>query len=225
MKLCRYDDDRIGLVRGHNVHDVSDILDALPPLRYPVPFGDQLIAHLERLRHRMDRLADEAAPLPLDQVRLLSPVATPSKIIGTPVNYRAHVEEARRDPQISVFHGDKPRSIEEQGLFLKASSSLVGPSEGVAIRFPGRRTDHEAELGVVIGRKTGPIAEAEALVVGGGNTFQLLSSLYEKELLAILRERVGHGGSRRLRVIERTQETRDPQDIRRLDARAARGIL
>jgi dipeptidase E len=37
------------------------------------------------------------------------------------------------------------------------------------------------------------IAEAEALVVGGGNTFQLLSTLYEKDLLAILRERVGHG--------------------------------
>jgi hypothetical protein len=42
MKLCRFDDDRIGLVRGRNVHDVSGILDALPPLRYPVPFGDQL---------------------------------------------------------------------------------------------------------------------------------------------------------------------------------------
>jgi dipeptidase E len=37
------------------------------------------------------------------------------------------------------------------------------------------------------------IAEAEALVVGGGNTFQLLNSLYEKELMAILRERVGEG--------------------------------
>jgi 2-keto-4-pentenoate hydratase/2-oxohepta-3-ene-1,7-dioic acid hydratase in catechol pathway len=33
--------------------------------------------------------------------------------------------------------------------------------QGVAIRVPGRRTDHEAELGVVIGRKTGPIAEAD----------------------------------------------------------------
>ena len=40
MRLCRYDDDRIGLVRGINVHDVTAILDALPPLRYPVPFGD-----------------------------------------------------------------------------------------------------------------------------------------------------------------------------------------
>lgn len=37
------------------------------------------------------------------------------------------------------------------------------------------------------------IAEAEALVVGGGNTFQLLSALYQKDLLDILRESVAHG--------------------------------
>src|SRR5712691_9819750 len=121
MKLCRYDDNRIGLVRGRGVHDVSGILDALPPLRYPAPFGDQLIAHLGALRERMERLADAATPRPAAEVRFLSPVANPSKIMGTPVNYLAHVEEARRDPQISVFHGGQQRTIEEQGLFLKAS--------------------------------------------------------------------------------------------------------
>ena len=173
MKLCRYDDNRIGLVRGRNVHDVSGILDALPPLRYPVPHGDQLIAHLGALRERMERLADGAVPRLIEQVQFLSPVANPSKIIGTPVNYVAHVEEARRDPQISVFHGDKPRTIEEQGLFLKASSSLVGPSEGVTVRFPDRRTDHEAELGVVIGRKTGLISEADAPSVVAGYAIAL----------------------------------------------------
>src|SRR5260221_13341806 len=110
----------------------------------------------------MERLADTAAPRPVEQVRLLSPVANPSKIIGTPVNYLAHVEEARRDPQISVFHGDKPRSIEEQGLFLKASRSLVGPSECIAIKIADYRTDHEAEQNVVIGRRTGPITTARA---------------------------------------------------------------
>ncbi len=173
MKLCRYDDNHIGIVRGRNVHDVSAILDALPPLRYPLPFGDPLIANLGALRERMERLADAAAPRPLESVRLMSPVATPSKIIGTPANYHAHVEEARRDAEISVYNAGRQRSIEEQGLFLKASSSLVGPSEGVTVRFPDRRTDHEAELGVVIGRRTGPIAEADALAVVAGYAIAL----------------------------------------------------
>jgi 2-keto-4-pentenoate hydratase/2-oxohepta-3-ene-1,7-dioic acid hydratase in catechol pathway len=173
MKLCRFDDNRIGLVRGRNVHDVSAILDALPPLRYPTPFGDHLIAHLDGMRPQMERLADDAAPRLIDEVRFLSPVANPSKIIGTPVNYRAHVEEAERDPQIAVYLENRSRSIEEQGLFLKASSSLVGPSEGVAVRFADRRTDHEAELGVVIGRRTGPVAEADALRVVAGYAIAL----------------------------------------------------
>jgi 2,4-diketo-3-deoxy-L-fuconate hydrolase len=121
----------------------------------------------------MERLADEAAPKPTDSVRFLSPVANPSKIIGTPVNYQAHVEEAARDPEIAVYLENRARSIEEQGLFLKASSSLVGPSEGVAVRFPDRRTDHEAELGVVIGRRTGPVAEADALGVVAGYAMAL----------------------------------------------------
>jgi 2,4-didehydro-3-deoxy-L-rhamnonate hydrolase len=173
MKLCRYDDDKIGLVRGRNVHDVSGILDLLPPLRYPAPFGDQLIANLDALRERMERLADSATPKPIESVKLKSPVANPSKIIGTPANYLAHAEEARRDPEIAVFSAGKQRTIEEQGLFLKASSSLVGPSEGVAVRFPDRRTDHEAELGVVIGRRTGPISEADALSVVAGYAIAL----------------------------------------------------
>ena len=173
MKLCRYDDNRIGLVRGRAVHDVTGILDALPPLRYPAPFGDHLIAHLPGARDRMEKLADAATPRPIDQVRFLSPVANPSKIIGTPANYHAHVAEAKADAEIAVYSAGKQRTIEEQGLFLKASSSLVGPSEGVSIRFPDRRTDHEAELGVVIGHKTGFVSEADALSVVAGYAIAL----------------------------------------------------
>jgi 2-keto-4-pentenoate hydratase/2-oxohepta-3-ene-1,7-dioic acid hydratase in catechol pathway len=173
MKLCRYDDNRIGLVREGKVHDVTAVLDALPPLRYPAPFGDQLIANLDALRPRMEQLADKAPGQPIEQVRFLSPVANPSKIIGTPVNYRAHVEEAQRDAALAVYNAGQSRSIEEQGLFLKASSSLVGPSEGVTIKFPDRRTDHEAELGVVIGRKTALVSEQAALGAVAGYAIAL----------------------------------------------------
>ena len=174
MRLCRFDNNRIGLVRGRDLHDVTAIVDTLlPPPRYPPPFGDHLIANLNALRPGMERLADTTPPRRLDEVKLLSPVATPSKIIGTPVNYRAHAEEAQRDPEIAVYSAGRARNIKDQGLFLKASSSLVGPSEGVAIRFPDRRTDHEVELGVVIGRKTGPVAEADALGVVAGYAIAL----------------------------------------------------
>ena len=53
-------------------------------------------------------------------------------------------------------------TVIEQGLFLKAASSLVGPSQGVAVRFPDRRTDHECELGVIIGKTADRIEEKNA---------------------------------------------------------------
>ena len=161
MKYCRFDDDRIGVVRGDMVHDVTEIVNELPEVRYPFPRGDALVANLPSLRDKMEKLADAAEARPVSDVRFLSPVANPTKIIGTPVNYKAHVEESQADDEI---HSGKPgRSIEEQGLFLKANSALIGPSEGVAVRFPDRRTDHEAELGLVIGRTVESISYDDAL--------------------------------------------------------------
>lgn len=160
MKICRYSGDRIGVVRGRHVHDVTQILERLPAVRYPFPVGDALIENLDLLRDDMERLADVGPVLDIDAVSFLSPVANPSKVIGVPSNYEAHTQEAQADSQIN-FRGKKKR-IEEQGLFLKANSSLIGPSQGVALRFPDRRTDHEAELGVVIGTRGSDIAEADA---------------------------------------------------------------
>lgn len=159
MRICWFDDNRLGVVRGAMVHDVSRVLSALS-LSYPHPKGDPLIAELARLRPALEAAADEAEATPVSQVRLLSPVANPSKIIGTPVNYTKHIAEAHADPDIDMtrFAG----SVIEQGLFLKATSSLVGPSQGVAVRFPERRTDHECELGVIIGKTADGIAEKDA---------------------------------------------------------------
>ena len=86
-------------------------------------------------------------------MKLLSPVANPSKIIGAPVNYQLHIDEANAD-KASFGQTQEIKSIDYYGPFLKANTSLVGADEGVAIRFPDRRNDHEVELAVVIG-KTG----------------------------------------------------------------------
>ena len=48
-------------------------------------------------------------------------------------------------------------------MFLKANSALVGPSEGIPLRFPDRRNDHEVELVMVIGKAGSDIPQAKAL--------------------------------------------------------------
>lgn len=161
MRLCRFDDNRLGLVRGETVHDVSAALDLLPALRWPVPPGDQLIINLAKLKPEIERIAAQQKGKPVSSVTLLSPVANPTKIMGAPINYKDHVEESKKDQGIA--YGRVLKSIGEFGLFLKANSALVGPGEGIALRFPDRRNDHEAELAVIIGRKGTKIPKAEAL--------------------------------------------------------------
>ena len=160
MRICWFDDWRLGVVRGGLVHDVTDVLAGVQP-RYPFPKGDPLIAALDELRTRLEAMADEAATTPVEQAWFLPPVVLPTKIMGTPANYWKHIEEAEKDPEIVA--PANVRKVEEQGLFLKANSSLVGPSEGVRVALPDRRTDHEAELGVVIGREAANVSEDEAL--------------------------------------------------------------
>ena len=161
MKYCRFDDNRIGVVRDDKVHDVTEIGEELPVVRYPYPIGDALVANLGSLRDKMERLADKTEGVPVAGRRFLSPVANPTKIIGTPVNYQAHADESKADAEVNL--GARRGGIEDQGLFLKANSALVGPSEGVATRFPDRRTDHEAELGLIIGKTACDIGYDEAL--------------------------------------------------------------
>jgi 2-keto-4-pentenoate hydratase/2-oxohepta-3-ene-1,7-dioic acid hydratase in catechol pathway len=168
MRLCRFNDDRLGVVEGASIRDVTAALDVLPQPRYPLPGYDLLIANLDKVVARARALAEVAPALPLAGARLLSPVANPGKLIAAPVNYQKHLDEVRGDSQI--HHGNPAHTItiHSAGLFLKASSSLVGPSEGIGIRKPDRRTDHEIELAFVVGKKACnvPASEAFAYVAG-----------------------------------------------------------
>jgi 2,4-didehydro-3-deoxy-L-rhamnonate hydrolase len=149
MQLCRFADNRLGLVEGNQIKDVTAALDVLPTARYPLPPYDLMIAHLPKLRDAVTAATRNAKTLALSECALLSPIANPGKIVAAPVNYKKHLEEARADAEI--HHQNQVAEIQRVGLFLKASSSVVGPSQGIAIRHPDRRTDHEIELAVVIG--------------------------------------------------------------------------
>src|SRR3954470_17258317 len=161
MKLCRFNDNRLGVVGDDGVRDVSAALSGLPSATYPFPKHDVLVAGLDSLRPEIERLARAAKPLPLASVKLLSPVANPGKIIAAPVNYTKHLQEALADK--GIHHGNLVQEIHKAGMFLKAPSSLVGPGEGVKLVHTDRRNDHEVELAVVIGKRCREVKASEAL--------------------------------------------------------------
>jgi len=172
MKICRYEEPtggpvRIGLVEDGMVRDVSRIADELPGLRWPVPPGDLFIAHLERLRPIMAELARTAKPMPVNQVRLKSPVANPGKFICGAGNF----------PEV-LAAGGHPRKL---GLLFKMTSAAAGAADGVTLRWPERDTFHEMELAIVIGRQGTEIPASQALDYVAGYAIGLDMTMQGKE--------------------------------------------
>ncbi len=161
MRLCRFGRNRLGVVRGDHVIDVTSVLDHLPGYRYPLPSHDPMIANLDVLREAIEKEVRNKPGIPIAEVVLASPVANPGKIVAAPVNYKKHLEEAREDPEI--HHRNQIAEIQRVGLFLKATSSVIGASDPVLIRHPDRRTDHEIELAVVIGKAANRVPRRRAL--------------------------------------------------------------
>ena len=152
MKLCRFGEGRLGLVEDQQIRDVTAALDVLPAYRYPLPAFDPLIANLDKVMSRVKSIAAFASPMPVGSVTLLSPVANPGKIVCAPVNYQKHLDEVRDNAALHHHNTATMAPIHSAGLFLKATSALVGPGQGIALRKIDRRNDHEVELAVVIGR-------------------------------------------------------------------------
>jgi 2-keto-4-pentenoate hydratase/2-oxohepta-3-ene-1,7-dioic acid hydratase in catechol pathway len=133
------------------------VLAELPEFRWPAPVGDALVASLADLRMRIDAACSAAAVLRLESVSLLSPVARPARVIAVRTNYCGDESPSRSGASAAA-----------PDLFLKSATSISGPANGVELRFPGRRTDHEIELAVVIGRRTDRVAVADALAAVAG---------------------------------------------------------
>ena len=87
---------------------------------------------------------------PFGEDDLACPV-TPTKILCVGRNYAAHAKE---------MGGEVPK---EPLLFLKPPSSLVGPGGRVVLPRASEKVEHEAELGVVIGKRAKDVVPENAL--------------------------------------------------------------
>jgi 2-keto-4-pentenoate hydratase/2-oxohepta-3-ene-1,7-dioic acid hydratase in catechol pathway len=81
--------------------------------------------------------------------RLLAPVM-PSKIVAIGLNYKDHAAEQ-----------NKPLPAEPM-MFLKPPSAVIAPGEAIVLHEGAGRIDHEAEAGVVIGKRAWRVSEADA---------------------------------------------------------------
>ena len=144
MKILRYGAagaEKPGLLddEGH-IRDLSAVLGAVTP--------EQLEpAQLRKLA----AVAPDRLPLVESSPRLGTPYVGIGKFIAVGLNYSDHAAEAG----LAV--------PSEPVIFMKATSCIVGPNDPIMLPKGSKKTDWEAELGVVIGSTARYVSEDQAL--------------------------------------------------------------
>ena len=137
---------------------VLDDQDILRDLSTVVPAIDgNLLGDPEQLTSVRAAVASGRLPRVADGTRIGPPVARPGKVVGVGLNYEDHAEEA------GVAVPDEPV------VFLKPSTTVVGPYDAIELPPGSTMTDYEVELGVVIGRRLSRCPDRrQALAAVGG---------------------------------------------------------
>ena len=127
--------------------------------------GDVSADGLASLQQRAEAAMKDGSPVV--PARILAPVA-PSKVVAIGLNYKDHAAEM-----------NKPLPAEPL-MFLKPSTAVIGPGDAIRIPPDAGRIDHEAELGVVIGKRASRVSAGNALehVLG----FTCLNDVTAREL-------------------------------------------
>lgn len=146
MKLIRFGEvgkEQIGVqIDGVN-YDVS---------AFGGDYNEQFFAEngLERLAQFVKANDGKLIEVPAD-ARIGAPFARPSKIVCIGLNYKDHAEETGAAIPAEPI------------IFMKSTTSLVGPYDRVVIPRDSEKTDWEVEFGIVIGKKASYVEESEAL--------------------------------------------------------------
>lgn len=150
MKLVLFDDYRPGLLKDGAVIDATPaVADAGIDLANHQKLMPRIIESFEQLRGPMERLATSGKGRPRSEVRLRAPNPAPPKLLACFVNYLD-----RPGPRT----GRSP-----QDMFLKNPDGIIG--EGDTVVLPPHQATifhHEAEIAIVIGRRTKDVEAREA---------------------------------------------------------------
>jgi 2-keto-4-pentenoate hydratase/2-oxohepta-3-ene-1,7-dioic acid hydratase in catechol pathway len=148
MKLCFFDDFKLGVVRDDTVVDVSSVVADIPHTG-PQERINGLIAHFGTYRAPLEHIARRERGVPLRDVRLRPPLPKPSTIVCMAVNY---MEDGTRA---------EPAPI---NAFLKSPSAVIGHGDTMVLPdVPATIFEGEAEVAVVIGKRASHVRAADAM--------------------------------------------------------------
>ena len=148
MKICYFDDFRLGVVAGDTVVDVTALVADIPHTG-PHDLINGLIARWDAYRGRLEAAAARGGGMPLSGVRLRPPLPRPGNIVCMAVNYMEDGTRAAPAP-LNAFH--------------KAPGAIIGDGDTMVLPdVPATIFEGEAELAVVIGRTATRVPADEAM--------------------------------------------------------------
>jgi 2-keto-4-pentenoate hydratase/2-oxohepta-3-ene-1,7-dioic acid hydratase in catechol pathway len=148
MKICYFDDWRIGIVKGDQVVDVTAATQGIPHTG-PGDLMNGLIARWAEYKSKIEDAAAKGQGKPLSSVKLRAPLPKPVNIDCMAVNY---MEDGTRDAPapINAFH--------------KSPAAIIGPEETMILPdVPATVFEGEAELALVIGKPASNVKAAQAM--------------------------------------------------------------
>ncbi len=154
MKLVNFIKDGknvLGVATPEGVIDVSLFCDGGAPrtMRQALDMGrEAALAALEDVVRKADRF------LSPEEIEYAPAVDDPEKILCVGKNYQAHADEV---PELFKAPPGSPE------IFAKFRNTLVPHGGNVRLNPNSRKHDYEAEIAVVIGRRTKDVAESDAL--------------------------------------------------------------
>lgn len=143
MKFVFYDHFKPGLLKGNSVIDISDLLKALTPQTQL----EEFITEFSNLTPELEEHAENRKGVPLQNVRLRPPVPKPNVMLNA-------VRNNKEGTGLSL----------PLDFFEKATTSIIGQGDTVKLPpDPATVFHHEAELALVISKKTKKATPDEAM--------------------------------------------------------------
>ncbi len=182
------------------------IADAGTAPELGIPPGSGVEALLAKGQVALEQLESRAVTRrrhPRADVRLLAPLARPSKVLCLGLNYVEHAREQGKEPPKSPV------------VFLKPPSSIAGPEDDVLVPPFCRHVDHEIELAFVIGKraKNVPKEKARSFVAGYMVVNDVTDRRIQKEEIQNSRAKGFDTFCPMGPALVTTRELRDPGDL------------
>ena len=164
MKICHYNDHQAGAVVGDKVFAIGEALVEAGHVRR----GYSMLEIIEALGNEAAAMecardaAQRGSGIPLGEVKLLAPIYNPGSLWAAAANYKAHQEEMNA----KTGRSERPQRGKDElmaELFLKPTSSIIGPGDTIVLPKISRDVDFECELCAVIGRRARHVSEKQAL--------------------------------------------------------------